>query len=420
MAWRTLAAGTMRAAAACRVRGRAGLRRRSGVAPLRAAPAQTPHSGYHFDGSPRRFFEGWYFKVALPDAPGAQLAWMYSVELPAGGAGAGVGAQVMGPQDGYLCTHAREVGGFRASQRHLSLRHAFGPAAENAWFDASATRHSGSLAARQDTAGPGPESTVGTCRWDYVTRPVSGWGGDAGATQRSTAGWLAAVPVFEPHWQVLMSHGLSTGWVEWGGERFDFVDAPTYAEKNWGGAFPRKWFWAQCNSFDGEPGLALTAGGGTRDLPLFGSAEDVAMLGVHYGGRFYSVVPWEGRVSWSVAPWGRWSIRGVSDDGTEIELEAQCDAGAGTALRAPTAEGLREVCRDTFQGRATLTVRSGGREVVRATTSSAALETGGGPWDGDWDAQAAMAEPLRSVLASTAGLEEPVARIPEPIRPPGL
>jgi hypothetical protein len=23
----------------------------------------TPHSGYHWDGLPRRFFEGWYFKV---------------------------------------------------------------------------------------------------------------------------------------------------------------------------------------------------------------------------------------------------------------------------------------------------------------------------------------------------------------------
>ena len=26
----------------------------------------TPHSGYHFDGSSRRFFEGWYFKVRQP------------------------------------------------------------------------------------------------------------------------------------------------------------------------------------------------------------------------------------------------------------------------------------------------------------------------------------------------------------------
>jgi hypothetical protein len=24
-----------------------------------------------------------------------------------------------------------------------------------------------------------------------------------------------------------------------------------------GGAFPRKWFWAQCNAFEGEPDLAV-------------------------------------------------------------------------------------------------------------------------------------------------------------------
>lgn len=32
------------------------------TAPLKAL---TPHSGYHFDGSNRRFFEGWYFKARL-------------------------------------------------------------------------------------------------------------------------------------------------------------------------------------------------------------------------------------------------------------------------------------------------------------------------------------------------------------------
>jgi len=37
---------------------------------------------------------------------------------------------------------------------------------------------------------------------------------------------------------------------------------PQLIEKNWGGAFPQKWFWLNCNSFDGEPDLALTAGGG--------------------------------------------------------------------------------------------------------------------------------------------------------------
>jgi tocopherol cyclase len=62
--------------------------------------------------------------------------------------------------------------------------------------------------------------------------------------------------VFEPHWQILQSYGLASGWVEWGDQRYEFKDAPTYAEKNWGGGFPKKWFWAQCNTFDGHPGLS--------------------------------------------------------------------------------------------------------------------------------------------------------------------
>lgn len=37
--------------------------RHVGRCPPRHAAIPTPHSGYHFDGSDRRFFEGWYFKV---------------------------------------------------------------------------------------------------------------------------------------------------------------------------------------------------------------------------------------------------------------------------------------------------------------------------------------------------------------------
>jgi len=54
--------------------------------------------------------------------------------------------------------------------------------------------------------------TVETARWQYSTRPVYGWG-DVKSRQKSTAGWLAAFPVFEPHWQICMAAGLSTGTV---------------------------------------------------------------------------------------------------------------------------------------------------------------------------------------------------------------
>ena len=58
-----------------------------------------------------------------------------------------------------------------------------------------------------------------------------------------------------------MAQGRASGWIEWGGQRYDFADAPAYAEKNWGGGFPSRWFWVQCEAFEGEPDAALTSVG---------------------------------------------------------------------------------------------------------------------------------------------------------------
>jgi hypothetical protein len=49
-----------------------------------AAPEPVPHAGYHFDGSRRRFFEGWYWKLTDP-ASGDSFALIYSIEDPPGG-----------------------------------------------------------------------------------------------------------------------------------------------------------------------------------------------------------------------------------------------------------------------------------------------------------------------------------------------
>lgn len=39
-----------------------------------------PHCGYHWDGTPRRFFEGWYWKVQIPGTPHS-FALIYSIEV---------------------------------------------------------------------------------------------------------------------------------------------------------------------------------------------------------------------------------------------------------------------------------------------------------------------------------------------------
>nr|XP_018686198.1 PREDICTED: probable tocopherol cyclase, chloroplastic isoform X2 [Musa acuminata subsp. malaccensis] len=267
--------------------------------------------------------------------------------------------------------------------------------------------------------------TVKTARWEYSTRPVYGWG-DVKSKQKSTAGWLAAFPVFEPHWQICMAGGLSTGWIEWDGERFEFENAPSYSEKNWGAGFPRKWFWVQCNVFEGASGeVALTAAGGLRKLPgLIDNYENAALIGVHYGGSFYEFVPWTGTISWDIAQWGFWHMSAENDTHV-IELEATA-GDHGTPLRAPTTEaGFVTACKDTCFGDLRLQLwerRNGdggkGKMILDVSSNMAALEVGGGPWFSGWKGSTSSLEVVRRVLRVPIDVE---SFFPLPIfKPAGL
>jgi tocopherol cyclase len=542
-----------------------------------------PHSGYHYDGSSRRFFEGWYFKVDLPrleddgaSAAGGRaaaaerggggstapappsspstdsIALIYSVEDPGDASSGvrGVGVQLMGPGDGYLCQFARDTRLFWADERRLALgaclrssaspssaaaapRSMVAPEAFDAvvreGFQASTTWHQGRIVADERGAAGAPMSTVRSAEWCFSVRPVQGWGGGGGgggnggngggngsgnggasscasaspfnriinntpAAGRplATAGWLSALSVFEPHWQVLVADGLATGWVRWGdggegeggngssdgdgGRVRHFVDAPFYAEKNWGGGFPSKWMWIQCNNFRGARGVSVTAVGARRALlvpgaggtatvapgagnnaaptnplgailgGLLGGEEDVGMIGVHLPPEiaskqglpaFLELVPWRGDVEWSASPWGRWWVR-ARDAQHEAVLEAECDPGAGTVLRAPTmAKGLAPFCRDTFAGRVRLRVWrrrqqqgvGGGASsssspspppLVDVYSDNGALEVGGGPWVGEWSARAAMREPFRSLVQLPIDVGAVRDALPRGLQPPGL
>lgn len=348
---------------------------------------QTPHSGYHWDGSSRLFFEGWYYRVTLPEC-GQTFAFMYSIEDPTGNQPySGGAAQILGANDEYLCRTFPNVQKFWAWQDALGLGH-WGKSQRSEagylkaeefdrqiqeGYQATATWHQGKLY----------EPNGNSAEWQYEINPVYGWA-NSSQPQQSTAGWMSSLQIFEPGWQVLMAHGLATGWIDWNGKRYEFTNAPAYGEKNWGGAFPQKWFWLNCNSFDNEPDLALTAGGGRRGVLWW--MESVAMIGVHHRGKFYEFVPWNSEVSWCIRPWGYWQMDAKNADYT-ITLTGTADL-PGTPLRAPTAQGLRFVCRDTMLGKVTLELRTrhSNELILKATSSLCGLETGGEPWDGVWQA----------------------------------
>jgi tocopherol cyclase len=362
------------------------------------ARAQTPHSGYHWapshQGSKTRFFEGWYYRVTLPEV-GQTFAFMYSIEDPWGGSThSGGAAQILGPEDGYLCRTFPDVTGFWAWPDRLGLGHTSGNSGLSTWlapeqfwqhvqpgqgYQATATEHQGFLA---------DPSTGAIARWHYQIQPIYGWGNLA-AVQQSTAGWLSQWQIFEPGWQILMAHGLATGWIEWQGKRYELQQAPAYGEKNWGGAFPLKWFWLNCNCFEQEPDLALTAGGGRRQI--LGWPEEVAMVGIHYQGKFYEFVPWNATVTWTIQPWGDWQMT-AQNHHYQVILRGSCTQ-PGTPLRAPTHEGLKFCCRDTMQGYVELELHQGNRQIVSARSTLCGLEVGGaevqqtGLWPTVWQGQ---------------------------------
>ncbi len=58
--------------------------------------------------------------------------------------------------------------------------------------------------------------------------------------------------------------------------------------------------------------------------------------------------------------------------------------------------------------------------VLDCSSTSGALEVGGGPWDSCWSAEAAMREPLKSIVKVPLNVEGIVSAIPGKWRPPGL
>jgi tocopherol cyclase len=348
-------------------------------------PLQTPHSGYHWDGSDRRFFEGWYYRVTLPQEK-QTFAFMYSIEDPIGNQPqSGGGAQILGPDDGYLCRTFPDVKTFWATSDQLGLGHwgktdltAIPGYLEPTIFENSiqqgyqgtATLHQGKLA---------DSGSSQYCNWQYTIQPIYGWG-NPNQPQQSTAGWLSFLQIFEPGWQILMAHGLATGWIDWNGQIYQFENAPAYGEKNWGGSFPKQWFWVNCNSFDGETDLALTAGGGIRDV-LFWS-ESVALIAIHYQGKFYEFVPWNSEVSWQIEPWGKWQMTAKNNE-YEVCLTATTEH-PGTLLRAPTQAGLIFRCRDTMQGKINLQLKARNSIILEATSSLGGVEVGGDLWQETW------------------------------------
>ncbi|KAL7438064.1 hypothetical protein ACHAXM_006019 [Skeletonema potamos] len=457
---------------------------------------QTPHSGRKFTPTHpnssssrlrskisrlfrrnnRRFTEGWYYRLTLPEY-NESFVFIFSIE-DAGRFIKGKKSpltlacmQLLGPGDTYLvqsdeddtkfwgwkyaqglgCTFEWKNNDDDDAKRNIAAM------TPEEWRDrvksgfqilpfhlqGRLNGHDGSLGGVKSNQG-----IPGKAEYDICLRPVAGWGqypplssqlhqpnGSSSSQsyrQFSTAGWLARFPVFEPHWQITMAHARATGSLNWNGTVYEFEDAPFYGEKNWGGAFPTKWYWSQCNSFDGYADLSFTAGGGIRTLPfsfLPGKrTETLGLIGIHYQGKFYEFVPWTSHSEWEVDPWGTWKFRGRCTDnkgGQKFEVDVLVTTGEdvpGVLLRAPTKdEGMQYFCRDSGFGHIILTlwmlewdssgdyIRSPNKPplIDKATSFQCTVEVGGGPWWSTWKVKSQMSPILRKLIRLPYAFRKP-------------
>lgn len=339
---------------------------------------ETPHSGYHWTGSSDRFFEGWYFRVTLPEIK-ENFAFMYSIDDPYGNQYySGGAAQIIGINDEYLCRTFPNVNQFWAARDCLALIN---------WRKTSLADKP-QILNRKDfhkyiQEGYQTTTTLNQgfihnpsnhkyCRWEYTTKPIYSWG-NINKSPKSTAGLCSFFPIFEPGWQVLMAHGLASGYIDWNGKIYHFNEAPAYSEKNWGGSFPKQWFWINCHSFKEKKNLALTAAGGKRKVLWW--FEDVAIIGIHYQGKFYEFASTKIQINSKIS-WGKWEMEAKNDQ-FKVTLIGTTDL-EGTMVRVPTEKGLVFACRDTLKGQLSLELRqNNGQIIVRANSDVCGLEIGG-------------------------------------------
>jgi len=168
-----------------------------------------PHRGYHWNCGSGRFFEGWYYRVTLPEI-NQSFAFMYAIDDPQGGTKySGGSVQILGIDDLHIWRTLPDCQNFYADRDSLDFHH---------WN----SRREGYAASDRHNEGKiyDPIHKI-SCIWNYQIKLVT-------LSNSATMGWLSYLPVFAPGWQILMLHGWGSGFVRWGERSYEFQNAPAY------------------------------------------------------------------------------------------------------------------------------------------------------------------------------------------------
>ncbi len=101
-------------------------------------------------------------------------------------------------------------------------------------------------------------------------------------------GLAQVVPGLGQYWHPHELGARVSGGIELGAQRLSLEGATAYAEKNWGTAFARQWWWGQAHGFP-EPDVCVAFAGGRVTLPV-GPVAPTAVV-VSLGDRVLRLAP---------------------------------------------------------------------------------------------------------------------------------
>jgi tocopherol cyclase len=191
------------------------------------------------------------------------------------------------------------------------------------------------------------------------TWPRRRWGG-------SGVGQL--VPGLPQYWHPWLLGGVARGEATIDGERIILDGANAYAEKNWGRAFPERWWWGQADAFDVGDACVAFAGG-----PLRVARLAPTLVAIRVEERLISLTPPLAQTAAAVEA-GSWRLRTRSPR-YAVEIEGE-EHGSSVRLPVPTPDRVAVESRSTqaLAGRLRVVVRNRRRTLFRGESELAGLE----------------------------------------------
>ena len=304
---------------------------------LRRRISSTLHpDGFHGEGRPAPYFEGWYVKLVGADRA-TRLAVIPGVFRGQDGGGARIVdeafVQVLDGATGRSWYHRYDLADFHADPDAFSVR--VGPNT----FDATGVH----LDLPDVDDGPvAGGRLVGDVRF---TTPLQPW--PVTVTSPGVMGWYAWMPFMECYHGVCsFGHDLD-GDVRLEGSRFDLAGGRGYLEKDWGKAFPSGYVWMHSNHFTDRSTSLM---GSVALIPWLGSQFRGFLVGLHHRGELVTFATYNGSRSTSLEiddEHVRWSLRAPA--GHRLELVAE--RRRGTLLHAPVRTSMHRRVEETLDAR---------------------------------------------------------------------